>query len=232
MKRIYVAVLTTLLVTGCATSNLKSDSKPAVDKSPSAEVNKPKPVSTVFNRPAGPTTVEFTSDGQFVGITARASAPIAGNNAYSIEQATQVATLRARRNLAEFMGAQLNTTRTLKVLSHTVQKSAENTANGMDADTLVNDKDFNTDGDVVVSPLKNSGEVVQKPALDNINSEKVAQTLKETINSSSTAILRGVMTTDEKIDQAGRTVTVEVKASVNTIGAASNLRKLMEQMGN
>jgi hypothetical protein len=221
MKNIYAVVLTSLLVAGCANVGDKA----IANKSPSAEANKPKPVSTVFNRPAGPTTIEFTSDGQFISITARASAPIAGNNAYSIEQATSVATLRARRNIAEFMGAQLNTTRTLKVLSHTVQKSAENTANGMDADTVINDKDFNSDGNEAGGPADSL-------AADNVNSEKIAQTLKETINSSSTAILRGVVTSDETINASGRTVTVEVKASVNTIGAAGSLRKLMEQMGN
>ena len=33
--------------------------------------------------------------------------------------------------------------------------------------------------------------------------------------------------TDEKIDQAGRTIVVEVKIGVSTVGAANELRKLM-----
>lgn len=202
-----------------------------------AEMIKPKPVSTVFNRPTGPTTLEFTTDGQFTGITSRASAPIAGNNAFSIEQATAVATLRAKRNIAEFMGSQLNTTRTLKVLSHTVQKSQENIANGVADEVDVNDKAFDNGGDPVITAINPDG--TPTPASDtpvadknNINSEKIAQTLKETINTSSTAILRGVIVTDEKINASGRTVTVEVKATTGSIGASGNLRNLMEQAGN
>ena len=41
------------------------------------------------------------------------------------------------------------------------------------------------------------------------------------------ALLRGVITVSEKIDQQGRTIVVEVKTGVSTVGAANELRKIM-----
>lgn len=226
MKVKIIVLAVALALGGCAH---KQDTV-KVDKNPAAEVNKPKPVSTVFNRPDGPTVIEFTDSGEFLAITARASAPVAGNNAYSIEQATQVATLRARRNIAEFISKQVSSTRTLKVLSHTVQKSKENTANGMDADVQVDDRAFDVNGDPRSSDI---GEVVVSPSKDkfsndNVNAERIAQSVRENIVTSSVVLLTGTYVTAEKIDAAGRTVTVEIRSSKNSVAAAGELRRIMD----
>lgn len=231
MKVKLLALAVMVALSGCA-------SKPTpfkADKDPTAEVNKPKPVSSVFNRPEGPMVIEFTDDGEFVAISAKASAPIAGNNAFSIEQATQVATLRARRNIAEFIAKQVSSTRTLKVLSHTVQKSKENTANGMVEETQVDDRAFDTNGEFRSYPLAD-GEVVSGPATtkfdnNNVNAERIAQSVRENILTSSVVLLRGTYVTEEKIDAAGRTISVTVRTSKNSISAADNLRKMMEGSG-
>jgi hypothetical protein len=188
-------------------------------------------VSTVFHRPEGAMTITFSSDGKFLEITSKGTAPIAGNNAFSIEDAAQVAQLRAKKNIAEFISTQLNTTRSLKVLSTTVQKSLENTTNGMGEEVKVDDKDFDADGNPVIINAYNDGskDKVSLPTEKdpNTNSQKIAQIVRENISTSSTALLRGVVTVSEKIDQQGRTIVVEVKTGVSTIGAANELRKLM-----
>lgn len=231
MKVKLLVLAVAVALAGCAskTNTFKAD------KDPAAEANKPKPVSAVFHRPEGPTSIEFTDSGEFVAISSRASAPIAGNNAYSIEQATQVATLRARRNIAEFIGKQVSSTRTLKVLSHTVQKSKENTANGMSDETQVDDRSFDTNGEFKSYPL-NDGEVQVKDKSnkfdnDNVNAERIAQVVRENIVTSSVVLLRGTYVVEEKIDPAGRTVTVEVRSSRNSVNAAGELRKMMESAG-
>lgn len=231
MKVKFLVLAVVVALTGCA-------NKQAVfkaDKDPAAEVNKPKPVSAVFHRPDGPTSIEFTDEGEFVAITTKASAPIAGNNAFSIEQATQVATIRARRNIAEFIAKQVTTTRTLKVLSHTVQRSKENTANGMADETRVDDRAFDVNGDAQSYPLGDGETVVSgnrdKYDNNNVNSERIAQVVRDNVLTSSVALLRGTYVTEEKIDAAGRTVTVEVRASKNSVNAASELRRMMEGVG-
>ena len=50
----------------------------------------------------------------------------------------------------------------------------------------------------------------------NTNSQKIAQIVRENIATSSVALLRGVITVSEKIDQQGRTIVVEVKTGVTT----------------
>jgi len=177
-------------------------------------------------------TITFSPDGKFLEITSKGTAPIAGNNAFSIEQAAQVAQMRAKRNIAEFISTQLNTTRSTKVLSTAVQKSLENTTNGMSEEVKIDDKDFDADGNPVIINAYNDGskDTAPKAVVEgnpNTNSEKVAEIVRENITTSSTALLRGVVISDEKIDQQGRTIVVEVKTGVSTVGAANELRKIM-----
>ena len=228
IKKISLAVAGALLVVGCAGNNgivKNADLKPDTDSI------RPKPVSTVFHRPEGAMTITFSSDGKFLEITSKGTAPIAGNNAFSIEDAAQVAQLRAKKNIAEFISTQLTTTRSLKVLSTTVQKSLENTTNGMAEEVKVDDKDFDADGNPVITRAYDDGSkdkvTLPNDKEPNTNSQKIAQIVRENIATSSVALLRGVITVSEKIDQQGRTIVVEVKTGVNTVNAANELRKIM-----
>ena len=230
IKKISLAVAGALLVVGCATN------QPGVIKNaelrPDTDSIRPKPVSTVFHRPQGTMTITFDSKGEFLEISSKGTAPIAGNNAFSIEQAAQVAQLRAKRNIAEFISTQLQTTRSVKVLSTAVQKSLENTTNGMSEEVKIDDKDFDADGNPVIINAYNDGskDTAPKPVVEgnpNTNSEKVAEIVRENITTSSSALIRGAVITDEKIDQAGRTIVVEIKTGTSTVKSANELRKLM-----
>lgn len=220
-KQLAVAVCVAVALAGC--SSTKNVAKNAELK-PDSDSIRPKPVSTVFHRPQGTMTIVFTSDGKLQELISKGSAPIAGNNAFSVEQAAQVARLRAERSIADFLGTQVNSQRTVKVLSTAVQKSLENTTNGMSDETRVDDKDFDANGDPIIS---RSAQTVVNEFNPNTNSEKVAQLVKETIITNSTALLRGVMVTEEKIDSAGRTVQVEVRTGPQSIGIANELRRQM-----
>ena len=230
IRKLSLAVAGALLVVGCAGN--KPLTKNA-ELTPASDSIRPKPVSTVFHRPQGTMTITFSNDGKFLEISSKGTAPIAGNNAYSIEQAAQVAQLRAKRNISEFLDTQIATQRTVKVLSTAVQKSLENTTNGMDDEVKIDDKDFDADGNPVIINAYNDGskDTAPKPVTEgnpNTNSQKIAEIVRENIVTSSKAILNGVVITDEKIDQAGRTIVVDVKTGVATVGAATELRKLMK----
>jgi len=229
IKKLSLAVAGALLVVGCAGNQgivKNADLKPETDSI------RPKPVSTVFHRPQGTMTITFDTKGNFLEITSKGTAPIHGNNAPSIEQAAQVAQLRAKRNISEFLNTQINTTRTVKVLSTAVQKSLENTTNGMSEEVKIDDKDFDANGNPVIINAYNDGSKDTAPAPvtegnPNTNSQKIAEIVRENITTSSQALLRGTVITDEKIDQAGRTIVVEIKTGVSTVGAANELRKIM-----
>ncbi len=223
LKKLTLAALVALAVTGCAGN--KGIAKNAELK-PETDSIRPKPVSTVFHRPQGTMTIVFSNDGKFTEIISKGTAPIAGNNAFSIEQAAQVAKLRAERNISEFLGTQVTSQRTVKVLSTAVQKSLENTTNGMSEETSVDDKDFDANGDpVILKPYRAEAPVNEQNP--NTNSEKIAELVKESIVTNSSALLRGVMISDEHIDQAGRTIVVEVRTGFKTIDVANELRKQM-----
>lgn len=229
IKKISLAVAGALLVVGCATN---PGAPKNAELKPDTDSIRPKPVSTVFHRPQGTMVITFSADGKFLEITAKGTAPIAGNNAFSIEQAAQVAQLRAKRNIAEFISTQLTTTRSVKVLSTAVQKSLENTTNGMGEEVKIDDKDFDANGNPVIINAYNDGsrDVVPAPAVEgnpNTNSEKIAEIVRESITTNSTALIRGAVISDETIDQAGRTIVVEIKTGVKTVSAANELRKLM-----
>jgi hypothetical protein len=229
IKKLTLAVAGALLVVGCAGNK---DVIKNADLRPETDSIRPKPVSTVFHRPQGTMTITFSPDGKFLEISSKGTAPIAGNNAFSIEQAAQVAQLRAKRNIAEFISTQLNTTRSSKVLSTAVQKSLENTTNGMAEEVKIDDKDFDANGNPVIINAYDDGskDTTPKSVVEgspNTNSEKIAEIVRENITTSSSALLRGTVITDEKIDQAGRTIVVEIKTGVNTVNAANELRKLM-----
>lgn len=225
LKKLTLAVAVAFAVAGCANKGTIKNA----DLKPDTDSIRPKPVSTVFHRPQGTMTITFSNDGRFLEITSKGTAPIAGNNAFSIEQAAQVAQLRAKRNIAEFISTDLTTTRSLKVLSTTVQKSLENTTNGMAQETVIEDKDFDANGDPIITPYKDPNKEVVNTVEGNpnTNSEKIAQIVRENITTSSTALLRGVVITDEKINQEGRTIVVEVKTGIQTVNAANELRKVM-----
>jgi hypothetical protein len=229
IKKLSLAVAGALLVVGCAGNQgvVKN-----AELRPDTDSIRPKPVSTVFHRPQGTMTITFDSKGEFLEITSKGTAPIAGNNAFSIEQAAQVAQLRAKRNIAEFISTQLQTTRSVKVLSTAVQKSLENTTNGMSEEVKIDDKDFDANGNPVIINAYNDGskDTAPKPVVEgnpNTNSEKIAEIVRENITTSSSALIRGAVITDEKIDQAGRTIVVEIKTGTSTVKAANELRKLM-----
>ena len=229
IKKISLAVAGALLVVGCASNQgvVKN-----AELRPDTDSIRPKPVSTVFHRPQGTMTITFDSKGEFLEITSKGTAPIAGNNAFSIEQAAQVAQLRAKRNIAEFISTQLQTTRSVKVLSTAVQKSLENTTNGMSEEVKIDDKDFDANGNPVIINAYNDGskDTAPKPVVEgnpNTNSEKIAEIVRENITTSSSALIRGAVITDETIDQAGRTIVVEIKTGTSTVKAANELRKLM-----
>ncbi len=229
IKKLSLAVAGALLVVGCATNQgvVKN-----AELRPETDSIRPKPVSAVFHRPQGTMTITFDAKGNFLEITSKGTAPIAGNNAFSIEQAAQVAQLRAKRNIAEFISTQLQTTRSVKVLSTAVQKSLENTTNGMGEEIKVDDKDFDLNGNPVIINAYDDGskDKTPPPAVEgnpNTNSEKIAEIVRENITTSSTALLRGVVITDEKVDQAGRAIVVEVKTGIATVGAANELRRIM-----
>ena len=182
------------------------------------QVEESKIVSVQFERPLGIATIEFDEEGRFVSMTAKASAPLSGNNAEGVEQAITVATLRAKRNISEFIETELSSSRTLNVMSDGAlqRRSSE------DSETLVvNDADYNLQGE-------NSNKQTQSDDQELRKSQKVTENVTEFISTSSENILRGFQITDETVNNEQMNVVVEVRVTREQIAAARNLKDMME----
>lgn len=210
-----LAALLLLSLVGCASSDRSGAGKAgkSVTDAPSAQSKASfNPIRASFPRSGGKVALEYGNDGRWVSIASIATAPVGWAGQASVDQAVSVATLKARRNLAEFMGGELQTSRSLRVISRGVQRSVSG-ASSRQTSEVSSDEEIDDRAEAT---------------LDSSH-EKVAQTVRETISQRSAAILKGVMTTREDHDREAGTVTVEITASQRSIDAARSIRQEMER---
>mgnify|MGYP000482752355 FL=1 len=71
----------------------------------------------------GGITLVYTDDGDLKGISSTATAPVIGNLPSSMDQAIAVATLKARRQIAEFIQVEVTSDRFMTTISRDLQQS-------------------------------------------------------------------------------------------------------------
>ena len=71
----------------------------------------------------GGITLVYTDDGDLKGISSTATAPVIGNLPSSMDQAISVATLKARRQIAEFIQVEVTSNRFMTTVSRDLQQS-------------------------------------------------------------------------------------------------------------
>ena len=71
----------------------------------------------------GGITLVYTDDGDLKGISSIATAPVVGNLPSSMDQAVSVATLKARRQIAEFIQVEVTSDRFMSTVSNDLQRS-------------------------------------------------------------------------------------------------------------
>ena len=145
-------------------------------------------------------------------------AAVSTNSAEGREQAVTIATLRARRNIAEFLSTDINSSRSLVVVSRTLQKANEKGTAESSAQpiALTDDEMGEIDKDI-----KNG--TTQNTRTDD-NSFTVANTVRERITSSSAAILKGVAVVAQDASPDFKTVRVQVRGERRNIGVANTIR--------
>ena len=231
IKKISLAVAGTFLVVGCAGNQgivKNADLKPETDSI------RPKPVSVVFKRPAGNITIEYDKDGKFSSITVVGTSSMQGNNGPSGNEAKTVAQNRALSYLANFIKSEITSTRNTKILSTGVQKSLENTTNGMSEETnnIIDDSSFDANGDPKVTTRayddgsKDQAPLPVKEGGPNTNVQKIAEINRENITVTSRALIKGIACDNGVLDPISRYTTVTCITSVKSINAANDLARL------
>ena len=105
MKNFMIAAIFMLFLVGCSSTSDKNSQRGQSEFM------------------GGGISLTYTKKGVLTGITSTATAPVVGNLPSSIDQAVATATLKARRQIAEFIQVEVNSERFMSTVSKDIQQS-------------------------------------------------------------------------------------------------------------
>ena len=224
LTKIILGIAALSIIAGCSsTSLLSKDKEPTV----TTVVPNPKPeevtvqAAATFSKPNGKVDIVFDSKGNWESISATAAGGISANTYEAREQATTIATMRAKRNIASFLSTELSSTKTLVVVSKTLQKANETKENRTNTQPVsLSDEEK----DSVDKELAGNSNQIN---LDK-NSFVVGNMVREHISESSNAILKGLQVVSQGESPDGKSVLVELKILRKNIGLANAIRIEMQ----
>jgi hypothetical protein len=222
-RRLVVGSLVGSLViamTGCSMFGADKSAKQIAEAEREAQI-----ASANFTKKNGKVTLTFDTDGQWESITSFAIAAVPFNSAEGQEQAVTIATLRAKRNIVEFLNTDINTSRSVVVLSRTLQKANEQAA-AQQTTSSQNQPVALTDDEMaqIDSGNATSGNSAGSQSRRADNNFVVANTIREQISSSASAILKGVGVVNQEFSPDFKTVKVEVRGERRFIRAVNTIR--------
>jgi hypothetical protein len=197
-KSVIAAAVLISLLAGCASTQEPVrviDKKSALETKP--DIGK---AEATFLEKFGTVTIEFTEDGEWVRLKSTATSPLTFNHSNATEEAFMVATMRAKRGIAEFLNNEMRSEKIVKNISDVALKD------------IVNDNRANEDS-------------VGSENRERANN--IAVKVTERIQDNSNSILKGVYVSSRIIDRDSNRVSVEVSVSKKTINAAQMIRAKM-----
>lgn len=215
MNRSLIAVaLVAVLASGCASQKPapvaeikdKLEQKPDISKT-----------EAEFLSVTGTLQLQFSEDGQWVMIKSSGTAPINFNHPQGREDAFMLATMRAKRNLAEFLSNDLRSSKVTENLTKTSLRDLVTTNNNEKRDRK---KSMNDDDD-------NLPEGIQASEEERRRANRIAQSVTESITDNSQAILRGAFIATREVNRDNNMVVVTMQVSRKSINAAAQVRTMM-----
>jgi hypothetical protein len=219
MKRsIIVMSVCALFVTGCSSTKTVTQLPPEAP----APVAKLEKKEAQFLKSNGLIKVEFDEQGNFYGITSTGTAYIQTNHTASREDAYNIALMRAKRNVAEFLSNDVGSNKFSKTITKTLLKN----------DTNESLKSNKTEGNDKASNLDDledgGGNSETMTAEDRNRGQRVATYVKEQMTDNSAALLRGLVITARNVEKDSNLVSVEVRVSKHSIAASHQLKAMIE----
>lgn len=216
---ISMAVLA-LFVTGCASNKQapapvakvenKLETKPDIRK---AEAE--------FLETAGTVQLQFSEEGDWLLIKTSGTAPINFNHAQGREDAFLLATMRAKRNLVEFLNNDIKSGKAVENVTKTALKdivTSNGSENSKRSKDTKSDELFGSDTEVDHSQYSQE---------ERNRASKISQSVTENINDNSQGILRGAYVANRSIDRESNMVAVTLMVSKKSINAAAVVRTQM-----
>jgi hypothetical protein len=161
----------------------------------------------------GPLTLTFDDKGNWISIKSSATAPLVNNAPEGVEIAFKTATMRAKRNLTEFMSNDVKSTKSVQTISKSYLKNIAQVDSSNESNTAGDEED-------AASNSQATKESRQK-------ANTVAQTVRERIDDNSQAILKGVQVTERKVSKEQQHVSVTILVTQQSIKGAEQMRKAM-----
>lgn len=208
MKVLMTATLV-LALAGCATPDSRKEAASAL---PAPPAHDPKRLAEASfeDRPGG-LTLAFDERGNWVRLTATGEATMADETPGAREVALTIATVRAKRAVAEFLRSEVRSSKTLNRVARSYARAyqASDSKGSMGSYEFADDETTSPPTDTEASR----------------QARRVAATLSERIQENSSAILKGVHVSRRSFGDGQ--VTVEVAASRESVGAAHEVSRMM-----
>jgi len=204
-----IAAICVLALAGCASTDSKQqDASSSSDKS---SVESRRLAETAFEEAGGTLNLVFDAQGNWVRITAKGTAAMADDTPGGRETAMTIATMRAKRTVAEFLSSEVRSSKTMTRIARSYARTYQSSDSTKPVESL------GVDDDAAMS-LPSATE-------EDRHAQRLASTLTEQIRDNSSAILKGIFVSQRTFE--GERVTVELTASCESIEAARTVSRMM-----
>lgn len=220
MKRglIMVSVLS-LFAVGCSSTKTVTTLPPETTVAQAAKLDKKE---AEFLKSNGTVTVEFDTSGNFYGLVSTGTAYIDTNHSSSRENAYNIALMRAKRNVAEFLTNDVSSNKFSRTITKTLMKNDAN-------ESLKSNKKDGNDNAMDIDKLDDAGgDSETMTAEERIRGQRVSTFVKEQMTDNTAALLRGLVITNRSIEKESNLVSVEVRVSKHSIAASHQLKALID----
>lgn len=212
--KLLLALILTVALSACSSSGVKQP--PVVtEKAATQESGTASFAESSFHESSGTLNLIFDAKGNWIRITALGTASPSEDSPGARETALMIASMRAKRTVAEFLSSDVRTSKTLTRIARsygkTFQISEAQSADGTGAE-YGEAADGGSEGNSVRSEKARQA-------------HRIASVLTERIHDSSSAILKGIHVTRRSFDDGS--VSVELTASRESIGAARQVSRMM-----
>lgn len=215
MKRSLVALSVLAILSGCSSSpkapepvvkvQNKLEQTPDISKS-----------EAEFLEANGTLQIQYGDDGQWIMIKTVGTASVNFNHTQGKEDAFMLASMRAKRNLIEFLN---NDVRSNKV--------TENISRATLKDLVLNKNREDRQSGGSLSDEELEAKLNNASSEDRHRANKIAHSVSESIRDSSQFILKGAFISKREIDRESNLAAVTVQVSRKSINAASQVRTMM-----
>jgi hypothetical protein len=222
MKRSLISLaVVAVFTTGCSSFGSKAP-EPVVKVENKLE-QKPeiKKAEAEFLESAGTVQLQFSEEGEWLVIKTVGTAPITFNHAQGREEAFMLATMRAKRNLVEFLNNDVKSGKASENISKSALQDLVTTKNNesmkKNKDTKSNDL-FGSDSDV------EGGQFSEE---ERKRASRISQSVTEKLTDNAQGIIKGAYISKREVDREANMVSVQVTVSKKSINAATNVRLMM-----